>query len=232
MSASKVQGKDVVLRAKREADDTYYGFYCAQEVSVNIQVEQMAATSVNSGSFKRNKPGRASWDFTFSGLAQIKDPGADSLWTLYELMDEQARLEGLDLLVIFTSSEGETQTFSGHANPETLGLSGLVGGLAKGQVRFIGDGPLARNASITPDTINEVNRYEYAATGGETFFIEASLVNRTIIGLERESVDSMFMITTGTPNAKAFKYTAASGRFDFDTNSPLGAFEQIVIYYR
>jgi hypothetical protein len=229
MSYSPVQGRNVILRAKR-VDNIYYGFYCAQEVRISFQTDQVAATGPNVGSFRRFKPGRTSWSVDFTGVAFMKT-NSDSSWEAYELTDEQARMEGLDLLITFTDDAGNTQTFSGHANPETTQIFGRVAKLAGFEMKFQGDGAYARNASISQDEINDVNRYEYVASGGETSFDDAILINRTILDIEREALPAVHVITSGTPGPKQVKYTSSTGEFAFDGN-PAGTGEQFVIIYR
>lgn len=233
MSASKVKGRNVVLKAMRVLDATYYGFYCAQEVTFEVTTEQMPATGPDSGSFRRFKPGKTSWRITLTGVTFVKDI-SDSLWDPFDLTDEQARQEGVGLQIIYTNENGATEDFQGHANPENVSITGSTpgGALSKFNVVFQGDGLYGRNASVPPSNNDEVQRYFYQATGGETNITVPALINKTILEFERETGTAFDIITSGTPNPKQVKYTAASGAFDLDTNNPLGAGENIVILYR
>lgn len=232
MSASKVIGKNVVVKVMRILDADYFGFYCAQEVSINFQTDQIPATGPDSGSYKRFKPGRTAWDVTLTGITFIKDV-SDSLWTAFDLTDEQARQNGLDVLITFTNDNGAVETFQGRMNPETTGISGSASGgaLSKFNLKLQGDGLYARNASVPTPGVNNIMRIEYTGTGGETFFTLSATINKEILEVSRESSDALFIITSGTPGAKQVKFTAASGRFDIDGN-PAGVGEQFVILYR
>lgn len=230
MSESKVQGKNVVLTAYNI--DGYYGFYCAQSVDLTIETEQLPATNINGGGFRGNKPGKTSWEINLSGVLFVRDT-SDKNWTHADLTSEQARKSGLDLKILFTNESGNYEQFTGHANPQSTTASGNAGELAKFNVKFAGDSSYERNAIIPPSTsADDVKRYEYIATGGESFFTYADLIGRTILEVQREATPTLALITVGTPNPRQAKYTTASGRIDFDSGAPLSTDEIVIVIYK
>lgn len=230
MSESKVQGKNVVLTAYNI--DGYKGFYCAQSIEFTTETEQLPATNVNEGGWKGNKPGKTNWEINLSGVLFVRDT-SDKNWTFADLTTESARKNGLDLKLVFTNENGNYEQFTGHANPQTTTGSGTVGELAKFNVKFIGDGSYGRNTIIPPSTsADDVKRYEFIASGGETFFSYSDLIGRTILDVQRESTPVTQVVTSGTPTAKQVKYTSASGRLDFNTDNPLAPGEIVVVIYK
>lgn len=230
MSESKVQGKNVVLTAYNV--DGHYGFYCAQSVEFTIETEQLPATNVNEGGWKGNKPGKTSWEINLSGVLFVRDT-SDRNWTFADITTEQARKNGLELKLVYTSENGNYEQFTGHANPQTITGSGTAGELGKFNVRFIGDGSYGRNIIIPPSTAaDDVKRYEFVASGGETFFIYADLIGRTILDVQRESTPVTQIISSGTAGAKQVLYTSATGRLDFNIDNPFVSGELVVVIYK
>jgi hypothetical protein len=230
MSESKVQGRNVVLTAYNI--DSYYGVYCAQSVDFTTETEQLPATSINGAGWKGNKPGKTSWEINLTGVLFVRDT-SDKNWTFADLTTEQARKNGLDLKLVYTNENGNYEQFTGHANPQSITGSGTAGELAKFNVKFVGDGAYGRNTIIPPSTsADDVKRYEYLATGGETFFSYADLIGRTILEVQREATPTLAIITVGTPTPRQAKYTSASGRIDFNSGVPLDADEIVIVIYK
>src|SRR4051812_19790954 len=125
MSASKVLGKNVVLKLFNS--DGYYIIYCAQDVSVSLDTEQLPATSFGSGGWKSNKPSRSSFGIDISGITYVKD-SADSSWVSFELTQAQVRQSGLNFLLTLTNENGNNQEFSGHVNVVSTSMTGVAAG--------------------------------------------------------------------------------------------------------
>lgn len=230
MSESVVQGKNVMITAYNI--DGYYGFYCAQTIDLTINTDQLPATNINGGGFRGFKPGKTEWEANLSGVLFVRDT-SNKNWTYADLTSEQARKNGLDLKFLFQNDNGNYEQFTGHANPETTTGSGTVGQVGKFSVKFKGDGGYDRNAIIPPSTsADDVKRYTYKATGGETSFTYSDLIGRIIILVERESTPTLEVITVGTPTPRQALYTSASGRISFDSASPLDAGEIVNVIYK
>ena len=227
MSATPVQGKNVILKAYN--GDGYYKFYCAQSAELSIDVDQLPATNVNSGGWKSFKPAKTGWQITLNGITHIRDTEGDNGLTVFDITNEQVRKNGIDLYMVFTNDLGNIESFQGHANPANATAGGTAGQLSKFSVQFQGTGSFARNTTISNPQSNDVKRYEYTAAGGEASFTFADLINRNYLEVQRESTPTMALVYTGTPTDKQALITASLGKVEF--SNQLEAGEVVIVLY-
>jgi hypothetical protein len=222
--AEHVQGKFFILKAWKE--DNFYPFACCQELRLNVETEQIPATSVDSGSFRRFKPGISSWGVSGAGVLYIDYDS--TRWFSYDLMIEQFRQNGIDIVI--TADDGtNTRTTAGHVNIVRVEHSKISGQAAKFSFEFIGDGPLSIDYTIPTPTGTEVTTYLYEATGGEDSFIHADAINRTILGVFTAG-EWYDVITSGTPAGLQVLYDTDTGEFTFPFN--LATDQRVFIEYR
>lgn len=220
-----IQGKNVVLKIFNL--DGYYALICAQTVSIKINVEQLPATAVNGGGARAFKPGKYTWTMDLSGVLAI----APGNFNGFDMTTEQARLNGFDLLIRFTSNAGDTRDYFGHANPSSTEQTGTVGSMAKFSVTFQGTGAFSFVTPYPSINSNDVNAYYYFATGSEpNHFNDDTLKNRTILAVFRDR--PLKIKTSGTPGIQEVLYTAGTGVFTFDTGSPLSPLEEIMVLWK
>lgn len=227
MSASPVQGKNVILKAYNA--DGYYKFYCAQTAELSIDTDQLPATNVNSGGWKSFKPAKTGWALTLTGVTHVRDTIGDNNLTVFDITNEQIRKNGIDLYMVFTNDQGNVETFTGHANPVNTTLGGTAGQLSKFSIQFQGTGAFGRNTTISNPQSNDVKRYEYVAAGGETSFTYADLINRNYLEVSREASPTMALIYNGTPSDKQALITASLGKVEFSNALMPG--EVVVVLY-
>lgn len=139
MSASAVQGKKVILKADK--GDGMCGFYCAQTVAINFDIEQIESTSADSGDVAEFTPGITKYDVTLSGITFIKD-SSDTNWDVFDILDN--RDGGIPMQVVFENEFGSTETFAFKGNPMNVNGTGTAGQLSKFTARFQGSGPWVR----------------------------------------------------------------------------------------
>lgn len=226
--AAPVQGKDVVLLAYNQ--DGYYPFACAQELTLTVDTEQLPATSVNSGTYRRKKPGLSDWKVSLSGLTYLRDQNAVKYFVLDTLL-QQIRLEGLQVQFVFTDGDGYSRTLSGHVTISSTQVGKTTGQLSKYSLEFEGDGAFDMDLPTPPSTSFDVKRYDYTATGAEMFFSDPVLIGRRIIGFFRESTPIVGVITSGTPGVKQVLYKSSSGRFEFPLGNLPAAGEPMFVQY-
>lgn len=226
MSVTKVQGKNVQLLIFNI--DGNYQYLCGQSCSLNIQTDNFPATNIQSAGFRAYQPGKTSWDVTFNGVTMVKD-SADGNFIFFDMNDELARKSGLDITLVFTNDNGNTETFGGHVYVVSNSLTGDVGSLSKFSTHFQGSGAFVRNQGIPQTKNTDVKIYPYTATGTEpNNFVNPDLINRNILFVYRGGfLDIVFPPTT--PLTGQVQYTASTGSFIFGSN--LGAGEKITIEY-
>jgi hypothetical protein len=139
MSASAVQGKKVILKADK--GNGYCGFYCAQTVAINFNIEQIESTSADSGNVAEFTPGITKYDVTLSGIMFLPD-NSDPNWTALELLDHLSG--GIPLQMIFENEFGSTTTFDFKGNVMNVSGSGIAGDIGKFSAHFQGSGPWSK----------------------------------------------------------------------------------------
>jgi hypothetical protein len=165
-----------------------------------------------------------------TGVTHIRDDQSDLKVTAFDITDEQVRKNGQDLYLVFTNVNGNTESFQGHGNPASTTIGGTAGQLSKFSISYQGTGGFSRNTTIPTSNATDVKRYEYTASGGETSFTYADLINRTILEVQREATPTLALIYAGTPTDKQAKITLATGKVEF--SNALGIGEIVVVLYR
>lgn len=224
--AYAVQGKNVILKAQKSGD--YRVFACAQSLRLTVETGLLETSTTSTGPFKTFSPnGLSEWSVSLGAVLYLRDQSVTKNFAL-ETITEQVRNNGYNITITFTDDEGYVNVFSGFVYVPLTEIFKETGTLAKYNVEFKGSG--AFTIDVTPPSAQTVPRmrYVYTATGGETYFTDATLIGRTIEWVDR-SDSALDIVTTGSATARETLYTSASGRFDFDP--ALTAGEIIIILY-
>jgi hypothetical protein len=224
--AYAVQGRNVILRALKSGD--YRVFACAQSVKLTVTTDLLETSTLTTGPFKTYSPlGLSDWKISLSGVLYLRDLSDTKNFAL-ETITEQVRNSGYDITLTFTDEGGYVNVFSGFVYIPLTEIFKETGSLAKYNVDFQGSG--AFEIDVTPPSpVTPVRmRYVYTASGGETFFSDATLISRTIEWVDKTD-QALDIVTTGSPTIRQTKYTNSSGRFDF--YEALTAGEIIIILY-
>lgn len=226
--AYTVQGKNVIIKALKLGD--YRLFACAQSLRLTVETELKETSTTSTGPFKTFSPvGLSEWNVTLGGVLFLRDQSTTKNFAL-ESITEQVRNNGYDITITFTDDEGYVQVFSGSVFIPLTDIFKETGSLAKFNIEFKGSG--AFTIDVTPPSPNTPPRmrYVYTATGGETFFSNASLIARTIEWVDHVDQALKIVNSPSTPaDLKEVEYTSASGRFDFF--QPLDAGAVVIILY-
>lgn len=221
-----VQGKNVILRALKSGD--YRVFACAQSVRLVVETGLVETSTTTTGPFKTFSPiGLSEWSVSLGAVLYLRDLSETKNFAL-ETITEQVRNNGYDITITFTDDGGYVNVFSGFVYVPLTEIFKETGSLAKYNVEFKGSGAFEIDVTppspVTPGRM----RYVYTATGGETFFSDATLIARTIEWVDR-SDSALKIVTTGSATSRETLYTSASGRFDFDPAFTAG--EIVIILY-
>jgi hypothetical protein len=72
----------------------------------------------------------------------------------------------------------------------------------------------------------------YVGTGGEEFFTAPGLVGKELLEVERESVNAIHIIGSGTPTVKQALFDSTLGKITFSPDNPIAAGENITYLYQ
>lgn len=225
--ADVVLGKNVVLKAQKSGD--YRLFACAQSLRLIVETGILETSTITTGPFKTFSPvGLSEWSITLGAVLYLRDLSEIKNFAL-ETITEQVRNNGYNITITFTDQGGYVNVFSGFVWVPLTEIFRETGTVAKYNVEFKGSGEFTLD--VTPPSPQEFPRmrYIYTATGGETFFTDATLIGRTIEWVDHVD-QAMLVVTAGSPaSPKEVKYTSASGRFDFYQALEVGSV--IIILY-
>lgn len=224
--AYAVQGKNVILKALKSGD--YRVFACAQSLRLTVETGILETSTTTTGPFKTFSPvGLSEWGVSLGAVLFLRDLSETKNFAL-ETLTEQVRNNGYDITITFIDDGGYVNVFSGFVYIPLTEIFKDTGSLGKYSVEFKGSGAFTLDVVPPSPLTPQRMRYVYTATGGETFFSDATLIGRTIEWVDKTD-QALDIVFAGSPTIRQTKYTSASGRFDFFEALTLG--EIIIILY-
>lgn len=224
-----VRGSGMVIAAVKSAD--YRGFACAQNITFRCETELLETSTTSTGPYRTFRPvGFTTWSITLSGVTYLRDQSATKNFAL-ETVTQQIRTDGYSIKITFTDEEGYVNTLTGFVYiPYTEITGGAQNPFSKWTVEFQGSGEFELN--VSPEPICEiVETYRYTATGGETSFVDATLISRTAL-LGFRNTDEFKVITAGTPGNQELKYDSTTGTISWTTEYPAEVGERFTFTYK
>lgn len=224
-----VQGSGMAIAAIKSAD--YRAFACVQQVILRVESDMFETSTTTTGPFRTYKySGLTKWSVTLNGVTYLRDQSTTKNFAL-ETITQQIRNDGYDIKITFTDEEGYVNTITGRVViPYTEISGGAQNPFSKWTVEMQGEGTLELN--VSPEPICEtVETYRYTATGGETSFVDATLISRTAL-LGFRNTDEFKVITAGTPGNQELKYDASTGTISWTTGYPADAGERFTFTYK
>lgn len=204
-----VHGMDVILEAY--IIDGYKPFLCATDAIFELTTEIIPTTTADSGLFRTKTSRLTDGRITLSGVTVVDGTtGA----TVFNTTEEQVRQTGYDIRLTYTDKDGNEAFFTSHVLISSTIINGQATLYSDYQVILELDGAVGIDAGELATTANEVNKYTYIATGGETTISNAALIGRTILSVDRSHSEHE-VITSGTPTDSQALYTSAAGQMDF-----------------
>lgn len=221
-----VDGKNVVVLVNHES--AWVPYACGRSCSFNPVTEFLETSVSGSGFWKTYLPTFNGATASIEGLINLEKINNLSIADLRAKQYAQERL-----LVRFEREDrdGNIYTDEFYCYISSSTDTGSFDNVATFSVDFLIDGEVTQVFTPSPILIaGQVIRYEYTATGGETYFEDADLIGVEILDVNRDGVGYSPIITTGTPIAKEAKYTGASGRITFP--SPMEPGEEVFVIYQ
>lgn len=227
MANRLILGRDML--AEMLIGEDYYPIFCAKDVSIELQQEEIEITNIDSSYSRQYKAGMSSGSMTISGITTI-DNTEEIVSQLY-LMQQSVRQLTWTWRITFTDYKFATTKqiqFQGIITNNSLSrnTSGFVN--ADLTIRITGN--IDIGAVILPPQEGVLKSAYLPFVAGQTSVSYADLGDANILEVARDGVT--FVETNGTPGNMQFKYVdnGTSGTIYFDTNNPSNG-EVVYILY-
>ena len=221
----KILGKDCLIEFYLNGIWKIGG--CARGITLNVNTSLIETTTTGSGSFATFIPEKHTYTGNFDGLTVFNLPSGVSLQDLRsnqlgkQLMRTRFFRTGIigsvyyDELQFYIIGTSDTSDF-GAMNTFNASLQGT--------------GQLVQHYTNPPLIYNNVLRYDFTATGGETSVTIPLLVGKDILDVNRDGISNAAIITSGSPVDKQCKYVSIDGSFEWLYE--LNAGEAVFILYQ
>lgn len=223
-----VQGKNVILYAFEGG--VWIGYACGRNITFNVSTDFIETSSSGTGKNATFLPTKNNFTATIDGIVALEET---DMLTLTELRQKQLAHELL--LLRFQRTDDGAHVYTDECSMY-ISNSSDVGNFDDMNVFTIdlrGTGVITQIFVTQPpipiDAI-QVKRFEFTASGGETGFTEALLVNKEILEVNKDGIGYSPIITSGTPVNKEVKYTVGTGAVLFPGEFEAG--EQIYVLYQ
>ena len=208
---SLVKGENVLFEFYNDGE--WKAYACARSCTLTTVTELIETTVTGAGKYKHFVPTVNSFTGNCDGVVSLGNSGMMTLYSLRQMqlghVLQRARFtrtaeDGVNVYVdtvdFYITNVQDTASFDN---------------VATFTVEMQGTGVLDQSIITPPTIITKVKRFEYAGTGGEVSFTEATLINKDILSVVKDGLGQCGIITSGSPASKEVKYTTATGQFTF-----------------
>lgn len=201
---------------------------CAKNISINESTAYIKTSVSGSGKDETVAMTENSATATIDGLVSLNESGKISLPELK--LKQRSQVKFLFRYQL-TARDGTLYTEESYFFITSSTVSGSYDGVATYSVEMRRTGSATIITTPTASVITTKDmRYPYSGIGGETGFIDATLIGKYILGVWKDGIGNSAIITSGTPINKEVKYTTGTGQFEWAV--PFEAGEQAFIIYR
>lgn len=200
---------------------------CGRDCSFDTQAEDIETSITGSGVWRTFEYRALTWTCSFDGVILLDGVNELSLQDLRAYQYSRQKV-----LIRYQREDGNSNVYTdeGYGLLSSISDSGNYQDVGVFSVEIKGTGPLTSVIVPTPvDPTAKVSRFEYTATGGETYFDSASLINKDILDVVCDGVGRSVIIVSGTPVGQEVKYSSGTGRIEFPFDLPTGT-EVYVLY--
>lgn len=222
-------GRQAVIDIK--IDGVFRPVFCAIDVVLQYDHEEILKTSRNSGQFVERETRLCDWGVSVTGLTKIDN--SDGQASFFWLLQQGVRGTEQEIRVRYTDEDSNQQDFSGRVLVKQGQLASAISGFSTATQFFPGTGAfslLDNGGGFAPeelyklylDTTPDAYEVSHADLGGAT----------EIMLVERE--DAFYKEVSGTPSGRQVKFTdnTTSGTLRFDTSLPFNPGEIVYVEYK
>lgn len=231
-----IEGVDVL--GQMEIDSVWYDIFCAKDLVLRYDGEEIETTTVNSTRSREYVPGMNSWLLSISGVTESDN--SEGRVSLLYLLQEAMRTEIHSMRVFMTDRNGTTKavTFSGFLRSGEFTGNAFGMSNCDAEFRITGSPSLGTpvDPPAPPDCELEDTIYLRESDGGITagqYIANSALLQQTgveIIAVIRSG--PMYDYTTGTPSGMQFTHDLPNGDIIFDSNITFNSGEWVAILYK
>jgi hypothetical protein len=222
----KVKGENVVVYIFDGG--VWKPYVCATSAELNVSTEFIETSVKGSGLWASFAPTKNSFTLTLQGVVSLNETGSLSI---ADLRQKQVAQEVM--LMRFQRTDESVSVYADELNFFITNTtdSGSFDGMNIFSITGQGTGAITQIfvPGAPPVGTGLVYRYEYTASGTETGFTDASLINKTILEINTDGIGSQ-IIFSGTPVGNEVKYIPSTGQFIWAI--PFEGGEEIYILYQ
>ena len=187
----------------------WYPAACYRSSSINLSVAVIETSVSGTGIWATSAPTKNSGSGTIDGLVSLNPSAVLSLADLTSRMIAQTKMLFRQQV---QAKDGTYYTEQGYCYLTGRPWINSFDNVSTFSFDFVLTGALTQvfTPIVQPSPI--MYRYEYTASGGETEFTNAALINKQIIAGGKD-VYGFPQLVTGAPASSQLSYTVASGRF-------------------
>jgi len=187
----------------------WYPYACARSSTVQVDVETIETSVSGSGTWQTNMPTKRKFSGNFEGLVALSNVAVLSAADLTARM-----IAGTEMLFRHqvVAQDGSVYTEQGYIYFTGRPLTSSFDNVVTFSMNFIGNGELTQVFTPIVQPTPIMYRFEYTASGGESGFSDAALINKDIQHVSKDGIENA-KIVTGAPGSKEVRYNAAGGQF-------------------
>lgn len=204
----------------------YYPIACGTSATVNITTDKLELAPFTSGKWRSYEYARITGTISTSGLIKI-NAGASN-YSPIDLLDYMLSFKKVLTKYVITDPSNNSRTYEVNCLVDDFTIDTEAGGVATYSMSMTMTSDPAY-IQTAPDTSgDDVDAWEYDATGGETTISNANIINDEVLDVRRNGI-GLEIIAAGSPTGNQVRYIPATGSFQF--GMALGAGEWIVVIY-
>ncbi len=226
----QVQGADVYIRVKIPGSGLdYLPYACSTTLNFSCDQEIIEKTTYESGAWKQYTTGFSEWGITLGSVTSILP--LEGQFAVFDLLVETVRRNAVQVELSFSDTDGNLKVITGYAIIPHIGISAEATGFAQDDIEIKGTGEFTISTVLNSVTINanEVYKYEYIATGGETSVVNVDFFGREMLGVFRGFPHEI--ITVGTPTEIQALHDGGTS-VQFAATVPMNIGEYVLIQYK
>lgn len=219
-----VKAEGVVIYAK--LGSTYQPIACGTSATISTTSDKLELAPYTSGKWRSFIPNRISGTISCQGLIKVV-PGS-GLYSSFDILAYQYEQFFVLAKYVITDPLGNSKTYEVNCLVDEVTFNTTAGGTATYSftLSMTSDPQFVQTPIDTGG--DNVQAWDYTATGGETTISDAVLIGNEVIDVRRNGI-GLEVIFSGSPTGNQVKFTAGSGSLEF--GFALGVDEYILVIY-
>ena len=219
-----VKADGLVLYAKLGTN--YYPIACGTSISISTTTDKIELAPYQNSRWRSFIYGRTTGTITGSGLIKVAPSG--NLYSPLDLIDYQQNHDIILAKYTVTDPQNNSRTYEVACLIDDVTLAADAGGTATYNFTLSMTGNPEYIQTPVDTGGDNVQAWDYTATGGEVIISDPVLVNNEVVDVRRNGI-GLEVIFVGVPNGNQVKFTDNTGELEF--GFALGAGEYILVIY-